>query len=57
MTRKDYVLIAEVLHKAYIPDLIDYEMLVEDFANALATTNPLFNRETFFKACGIVEAN
>jgi hypothetical protein len=57
MTRKDYVLIAEVLHKAYVPDMIDYEMLVEDFANALAGTNPLFNREIFFKACGIVEAN
>lgn len=56
MTRKDYELIAGVL-KNYLR--IDYgvecvlEELAEEFADVLATTNPLFNRDKFLKACGV----
>jgi hypothetical protein len=56
MTRKDYELIAGVL-KNYLR--IDYgvqcvlEELAEEFADVLATTNPLFNREKFLIACGV----
>lgn len=56
MTRKDYVLIAGVLNK--FPRL-DYgvesvlEELAEEMADALAGTNPLFNRAKFLDACGV----
>lgn len=56
MTRKDYVLIAGVLSK--FPRL-DYgvesvlEELAEEMADALAGTNPLFNRDKFLVACGV----
>ena len=56
MTKKDYVLIAEVLNK--FPRL-DYgvesvlEELAEEMADALALTNPRFDRAKFLTACGV----
>lgn len=52
MSKKDYELIASVLRgaKAYTkPD--DHVLLVGDFTNALATTNPRFDRARFIAAC------
>jgi len=55
MTKKDFKLIAEVLRKndyaqesqfSYL-----FESLAESFADALATTNPRFDRERFLAAC------
>lgn len=53
MTRKDFELIAAVVaslpgdtevHADYIADLL---------ADALATSNPRFNRDRFMRACGV----
>ena len=60
MTRKDYVLIAEVLNNSAQSHATNpftgecmYKRLVEDFADALEGTNPLFNRAKFLDACGV----
>ena len=66
MTRKDFQLIADVIKEnAYKPlhidDLRDGETAIEavtqelayEFANALANTNPRFNKALFIKACGV----
>jgi hypothetical protein len=54
MTRKDYLLIANVLKNAN-EDNYDYALtpLIKWFADDLATDNPRFNRETFLSACGV----
>ena len=52
MTRKDYVLIAEVLRNQAFISKIDFELLVEDFADALAKENPRFDRDRFLVASG-----
>ena len=65
MTKKDFELIANTLLAArwegptptgrnYI-DYDTYPPLVNDFADALATTNPRFDRARYLKACGITE--
>ena len=65
MTKKDFELIANTLLAArwegptstgrnYI-DYDTYPPLVNDFADALATANPRFDRVRFLKACGITE--
>ena len=56
MTKKDYVLIADVLQqvKANIDKELtryQYAQLCEYFADGLQDTNPLFNREKFVLAC------
>ena len=60
MTRKDYELIAKVLDGSAQSHAVNpftgkclFEELVNDFADALAGTNPRFNRETFLTACGV----
>lgn len=50
MTRKDFQLIADVLRRARIADPALVDTLAVMFADALATTNPGFNRERFLKA-------
>ena len=53
MSKKDYVLIAAVI-KQYGEDEIPHgPQIARAFADALASTNPRFNRETFLKACGV----
>ena len=57
MTRKDFELIAKVIKELPPVDIYDvsgHKVVALIFANALATTNPLFNREKFLKACGVV---
>lgn len=49
MTRKDFILIASVIARQDIPDR-EREALARDMADALATTNPLFNRGKFLDA-------
>jgi hypothetical protein len=60
MTKKDYELIADAL--ANIGENYQGEdwtmsgalgLISEKLADALATTNPRFNRDTFLKACGV----
>ena len=65
MTRKDLVLIAETIQlerqrscqyvKANNPrtcvELDHLDQIAESFADALATTNPRFNRSRFINAC------
>lgn len=53
MTKKDFLLIAATI-KSYQPAFgaPDRHALACHFAAALATTNPLFNRERFIRACG-----
>ena len=61
MTRKDYVLIAEVLkgsRDSFEDSDNTYGYLAhathcEVFASALASTNPLFNKVRFLEACGV----
>jgi hypothetical protein len=60
MTRKDYVLIAEVLKNSALINSTNpftggytYPLLVAEFADALEGTNPLFNRARFLDACGV----
>lgn len=52
MTKKHFQLVADVVkeinvRKAHGP------RIAELFADALAATNPLFNREKFLAACGV----
>lgn len=53
MTRKDYQLIADVIRTSYSADVykdLRWRLAME-FADALAATNPRFDRERFLKAC------
>lgn len=57
MTRKDFVLIAETIKQ--LPsfdqpadrDVVRFSAIVAQFTDALATTNPRFNRARFERAC------
>lgn len=54
MTRRDYELIARVLARARGPGGLyseDVDTLARDMADALASTNPRFDRERFLAAC------
>ena len=56
MSKKDFVLIADVINSSRNTEnnkLMD-EVAV-NFANRLKTTNPLFNRDKFLKACGVTD--
>jgi hypothetical protein len=53
MTRKDYELIAEVIATAWHGSGELKFHLSNQMADALADTNPLFNRDKFLKACGV----
>ena len=58
MTRKDFELIAATLKACNSEELnnaqhTQWVCTVHRFADAMATTNPAFNRAQFLKACGI----
>jgi len=62
MTKKDYQIIATVFKKKIDPIYNNYtrntewsllENLVIDMADALQADNERFNKDTFFKACGL----
>ena len=54
MTRKDFVLIAEVIRN--LDEVLDetaLEVLAENMAEALADTNTQFDTARFLTACGV----
>jgi hypothetical protein len=60
MTRKDFQLIADTVARLYkdfdcspSEDTVSLSLVAEELADALATTNDRFNRETFLTACGV----
>lgn len=56
MTRKDFQLIADVFN-GYADEqgvTVERDALAYKMADALATTNPSFNRSLFLKACGVL---
>ena len=53
MTRKDFQLIADVIATSWHASADSRRELAENMADALAGTNPRFNRETFLTACGV----
>lgn len=57
MTRKDFELIAKVLRTAdEVADQETIEALADMFADALAGTNPSFNRELFIAKATATES-
>ena len=58
MTRKDFELIAGVLRNAdEVADNESIEAIAEMFADALAKTNPNFNRSLFIAKATATESN
>ena len=65
MTKKDYILISESIWRAgFIADKNKVKqaarekmrrLITIDLASSLANDNPSFDREKFYKACGIEE--
>jgi hypothetical protein len=61
MTRKDYILIAAAIKRAWNAEIgdatkwsnIGVEIVALALADALAKGNPLFDRERFLKATGV----
>lgn len=55
MTRKDYVLISDILRDALdsIIDDMALEALASNFADELAADNPRFDYARFLRACGV----
>ncbi len=53
MTRMDFELIAKTLRDAArgAPAEFEYRQLAFRFADALSSTNPLFDRQRFLDAC------
>lgn len=57
MTRKDFQLVADVIARLSADfnnggeDTVSLSLVAEEMADALATTNPNFDRERFLKAC------
>ena len=57
MTRKDYVMIAEVINRSTgsltESAFIDFARMAEDLATELQNDNPRFDRARFLTACGV----
>jgi hypothetical protein len=53
MTRKDYVLISQLMEQAFYLDDSQRETLSKDFADFLSLDNPRFDRARFLTACGV----
>ena len=53
MTRKDYVMIAEVIATSWHSSAETKRDLAQNMADALETDNPRFDRDRFLKACGV----
>jgi hypothetical protein len=53
MTRKDYVIVAQILssYKDLIGDEFTYHDLVDEFAGYFAEDNPNFKPDVFITAC------
>ena len=55
MTKKDFELIAATI--AYLPAGPARRETARLFADALATTNPRFDRARFLRACGVASGD
>ena len=53
MTRKDYILIAEVIATSWHTSAETKRELAVNMADALETDNPRFDRDRFLVACGV----
>ena len=60
MTSKDFKVIASTLDRIRLEfdcspsdDTVSLSLVAEELADALANTNPRFNREMFLTACGV----
>lgn len=53
MTRKDYILIAEVIATSWHANAEAKRDLAVSMAEALETDNPRFDRKRFLVACGV----
>jgi hypothetical protein len=58
MTRKDFQLIADAVKRLQVfsnsgSDEISLGLVAKELADALATTNPNFDRARFLTACGV----
>jgi hypothetical protein len=53
MTRKDYVMIADVLAVAWWASSDQRNHIAHDLADALEADNPRFDRARFLTACGV----
>jgi hypothetical protein len=53
MTKKDYILIAEVIATSWHGSEDTQSELSNRMADALEATNPRFNRSLFLDACGV----
>jgi hypothetical protein len=57
MTRKDYVMIAEVINRSATAStessFIDFARMAEDLATELQADNSRFDRDRFLTACGV----
>jgi len=57
MTRKDYVMLAEVINRSATAStessFIDFARMAEDLATELKNDNPRFDRDRFLTACGV----
>jgi hypothetical protein len=53
MTRKDYVMIAEVIATTWHASAVGKREFALNMADALGADNPRFNREMFLTACGV----
>lgn len=54
MTRKDYVMIADVIKNLdEVMDSYALEVLADNMADALQGDNPRFERARFLSACGV----
>jgi hypothetical protein len=51
MTKKHFIEMAKIIKMNQ--DLIARKQTADDFAKMAIQANPRFNKETFFKACGI----
>src|SRR5215471_6612029 len=51
MSKKDFILIAAVIANTRNIEATSRALYAESFADALATTNPRFDRERFITAC------
>lgn len=53
MTRKDYVMIAEVIATSWHGSDETQADLANNFADVLENDNPRFDRDRFLTACGV----
>lgn len=55
MTRKDYILIAQVIATSWHASAEFKREIAQNMADALEAENPRFNRLRFLVACGVYE--